>query len=282
MRLEDDFCDIVKKARLGQGMTVHGLASASGLQAELIAAVEREARTPSEPDVEAIARGLRLRPRPLADIAAGRWHPSPPSISGVDTILGDIGGYAVKGYVLHDGGEAIMIDTAYNPDAMIETVRRLGATLKAVCLTHGHADHAEGLDEIVRRWCVPVYLGRDDEALLSWTPPADLLQSPRDGECLSVGRLQVRCITTPGHTPGGTCYRVDGLEQPICFVGDTLFAGSIGRSNPSSLYPVHLASVRTRVLTLPLQTALFPGHGPATTVRQELEHNPFAVAHDER
>jgi glyoxylase-like metal-dependent hydrolase (beta-lactamase superfamily II) len=63
---------------------------------------------------------------------------------------------------------------------------------------------------------------------------------------------------------------------PLCFVGDTLFSGSIGRSNPSTLYPTHLKSVRERVLTLPAETALFPGHGPASAVQEELAHNPFA------
>ena len=78
-------------------------------------------------------------------------------------------------------------------------------------------------------------------------------------------------MTTPGHTPGGVCYKTEGS----CFVGDTLFAGSIGRANPPTLYPTHLKSVRTRVLTLPETLILFPGHGPSTTVREEKAHNPF-------
>jgi glyoxylase-like metal-dependent hydrolase (beta-lactamase superfamily II) len=68
---------------------------------------------------------------------------------------------------------------------------------------------------------------------------------------------------------------VEQGHHEICFVGDTLFAGSIGRANPFSLYPVHLDSVRRRVVTLPNDTILLPGHGPATTVAEELEHNPF-------
>ena len=94
---------------------------------------------------------------------------------------------------------------------------------------------------------------------------------------IQVGGLSVRCMATPGHTPGGICYRVEQGTQQICFVGDTLFAGSIGRANPFSLYPAHLDSVRRRVLTLPARTVLFPGHGPATTVSEELSHNPFAA-----
>ena len=75
-----------------------------------------------------------------------------------------------------------------------------------------------------------------------------------------------------------SCYRLDDREVPACFVGDTLFAGSIGRSNPSALYQAHLASVRTTVLGLPPEYRLLPGHGPATTVAEELAHNPFYVS----
>ncbi|MDQ6732497.1 MAG: MBL fold metallo-hydrolase, partial [Nitrospirota bacterium] len=96
-------------------------------------------------------------------------------------------------------------------------------------------------------------------------------------ETMSVGSLTIRFMTTPGHTPGGMCYRIEKNTAPICFVGDTLFAGSIGRSNPATLYQTHLTSVRERVLRLPVETALLPGHGPATTVQEEVTHNPFAV-----
>ncbi len=88
---------------------------------------------------------------------------------------------------------------------------------------------------------------------------------------MRVGGREVRFIATPGHTPGGVCYKTDAY----CFVGDPLFAGSIGRANPSTLYPTHLESVRTRVLTLSETFILFPGHGPSTTVREEKDHNPF-------
>jgi glyoxylase-like metal-dependent hydrolase (beta-lactamase superfamily II) len=84
-------------------------------------------------------------------------------------------------------------------------------------------------------------------------------------------------MPTPGHTPGGVCYRLEKAARPICFVGDTLFAGSIGRSNPAGLYQTHLQSVRKLVLTLAPDTLLFPGHGPATMVGEELLHNPFSA-----
>ena len=234
---------------------------------------------PTKAEVQAIAAALGLRAEPLTQIALNGWEPAPTpsSVSGVDTVVGDIGGYAVKGYVVHDAGEAIFIDTAYNADAMLAVLERRRLRLSGVCLTHGHADHAGGLDVILQHQSVPVYLGEADQPLLGWRPPRELLTKPDDGRVIQAGGLSIRCMTTPGHTPGGICYRVERGTNEVCFVGDTLFAGSIGRANPFSLYRAHLDSVRRRVLTLPARTILFPGHGPATTVSEELSHNPFAA-----
>ena len=279
MPLEDDFYDIIKKARMGQGLAVADVARTTGLPAGDVTVLERGGRLPTQSEVRAIAAALHLRAEPLTQIAQDGWGPAPTpsSVSCVETVLGDIGGYAVKGYVLHDGEEAIFIDTAYNADAMLEVLDRRYLRLTAVCLTHGHADHAGGLDVILQHHRVPVYLGEADKALLGWRPPRELLAPPEDGRLIAVGGLSVRCMTTPGHTPGGICYRVEQGAHDLCFVGDTLFAGSIGRANPFSLYPIHLESVRRRVLRLPERAVLFPGHGPATTVNEELAHNPFAV-----
>lgn len=276
MPLEDDFSDIIKKARMGLGMPVGDLARLSGLFAADITALERGARPPTQEEIRALASALKLRAAPLEQIALQGWTPVPVpgTFKSVKTVNGSVGGYAVKGYLLHDAGEVLMIDTAYNAPAMIELIERHQLRLKAVCLTHGHSDHAEGLDQILARWPVPVYLGAEDETLLSWRPPTGLV-SPEDESRLSLGQLTITCLRTPGHTPGGICYRVQGAGHPLCFVGDTLFAGSIGRANPFPLYPTHLDSVRRRVLGLPPDHLLLPGHGPATTVREELEHNPF-------
>jgi hydroxyacylglutathione hydrolase len=280
MKLEDDFCDIVKKARLGQGRSVEAIAQASGMRAADLSILERGNRIPTTAEARTIAGTLGLRADALSAIAAAQWAPSsPPShvTTYVETVLGDIGGYEVKGYVVHDSGEAVLIDTAYNPTAMIQTLTQRRLRLTAICLTHGHSDHADGLEELLDYCRVPVYLGEADESLLSWSPPRELLRSPQNGETISVGTLTIRFMATPGHTPGGMCYRIERNTGPLCFVGDTLFAGSIGRSNPATLYQTHLKSVRDHVLKLPRETALLPGHGPATTVQEEIAHNPFAV-----
>lgn len=277
MPLEDEFSDIIKKARTGQGLTVGEVAASAGLSSAALSALERGEPPCRREDVHAIAKALGLRGTPLEQIALQGWVPAAPSAArGLETVLGSIGGYEVKGYVLYDSGEAVLVDTGYNPTAMIEVLDRNQLRLRAICLTHGHADHADGLETILAKYPAPVYLGPDDVPLLSWHPPTQHLLVPQDGETISLRRLTMRFMTTPGHTPGGICYRVESKGLPMCFVGDTLFAGSIGRSNPASLYQQHLDSVRRRVLTLPEDAGLYPGHGPATTVREELAHNPFA------
>ena len=280
MPLEDDFCDIIKKARIGQAWSVEDVARVTGLPGADITALERGDQPRDRAEVRALATTLGLRHGPLEQIVLEKWVPQPiPSIPGIETIKGDINGYAGNGYIVHDSGEALLVDTAYNAPAMIAWLESHRLRLTGICLTHGHADHAEGIQQLLARWQVPVYLGVDDVSLLHWKPSEDRLIAPHDGRAISVGHLSVQCLATPGHTHGGICYRVDAESQPVCFVGDTLFAGSIGRSNPGMLYQTHLGSVRTKVLGLPPEYRLLPGHGPATTVREELDHNPFSLGH---
>lgn len=278
MPLEDDFCDILKKARTGQGLSVGDVARMTGLPGGDITALERGDQPRDRTEVLALAKALGLRAGPLEQIAIDKWEPvvqrMPPW---VDMVHGSINGYGVQGYIVHDEGEALLVDTAYNAPAMIDLLRRRGLRLIGICLTHGHADHADGVDQLLSHREVPVYLGSEDVSLLSWRPRAELLTAPIDGSTINVGHRTVHCVTTPGHTPGGICYRLDDAQLPVCFVGDTLFAGSIGRSNPKELYSTHLNSVRSRVLTLSPDYRLLPGHGPATTVEEELDHNPFGA-----
>ncbi len=280
MPLEDDFCDIIKKSRIGQGWSVADVALRAGLPGDTVTTLERGLCPPDRTEVLALAKALGLRSGPLEQIAIEKWEPvAQPPTAWVQRIQGSINGYGVQGYVVHDGGEAALIDTAYNASAMIEFLSEHQLRLMGICLTHGHADHADGIDQILNFCQAPVYLGTEDVDLLGWRPPVAQLKAPEQGQTISVGRLTIQCLATPGHTPGGICYRMDAGSERLCFVGDTLFAGSIGRSNPSTLYQTHLRSVQTQVLGLPPEYRLLPGHGPATTVREELDHNPFVSIH---
>ncbi len=277
MPLEDDFCDIIKKARVGQAWSVEEVARFTGLSGASVTALEQGTPPRDKADIRTLAATLKLRFAPLEQILFDQWVPRPtPSIPEVETIRGDINGYGVNGYIVQDSGEALLVDTAYNAPAMIAWLESRKVRLTGICLTHGHADHAEGIQQLLARWPVPVYMGAEDVGLLRWKPLEGLV-APQDGRAIPVGRLTVHCLATPGHTPGGICYRMEGGPQPVCFVGDTLFAGSIGKSLPPNLFPTHLDSVRARLLTLPHDCVLLPGHGPTTTVHEELNHNPFAL-----
>jgi len=277
MPLEDDLSDILKKARGGLGLSVREVAVASGLSEADVTGLERGHKPPDRRTVRALAGVLALKPDPLVGMAIENWRPADrQKLPWVETVYGSVGGYGVQGYLLHDDGEALIVDTGYNAPAMISALNERRLRLVGICLTHGHSDHARGIEELLAHREVPVYLGNDDRSLLDWQPRAGLLTSPHDGLVIRVGARTVRCLATPGHTAGGICYQADDQEQPTCFVGDTLFAGSIGRSNPFTLYETHLDSVRRRLLTLPGDVRLLPGHGPGTTVAEEREHNPFA------
>lgn len=282
MPLEDEFCDIVKKARLGLGQTLEYVTQHTSVSLKDLESLEKGVRAPSEEEVESCAKALCLKTAALHAVAIEQWEPisSPGWVeTAVVTVRGYIGGYEVKGYVVFDckTKNAVFIDTAYNAEAMLSEINNRDLKLVGVCLTHGHTDHAGGLDRILKTWPVPVYLGDGDFSLLPWKPAQERLVVPKDGQKISVGNLTVTCLATPGHTPGGFCFRVVIGGHELCFVGDTLFAGSIGRSNPFSLYPEHLQSVRERVLQLPNETVLLPGHGPATTVKEEIVNNPFGT-----
>ena len=283
MGLEDDFCDIIKKARLGQSHSLGAVAELANVSEQDLQTLEKGHRPPTQPEVDALSHALRLRNQPLTDIAINGWVPQSSPVwleqeSLVITILGDIGGYAVKGYLLSDEKtkDAVMIDTGYNAKEMLSAIKNRGLKLNGICLTHGHADHAGGLDQILTEWPVPVYLGDGDFDLLPWKPAKDQITTPKNQQAITVGNLRLECLETPGHTPGGFCYWMRQSDRELCFVGDTLFAGSVGRSNPFSLYPTHITSVQEVVLQLPEDTVLLPGHGPATTVKEERIHNPFA------
>ena len=230
MPLEDELCDILKKSRMGQGLSIGDVARLTGLPGGDITALERGDRPRDRTEVRALAMALSLRAEPLAQIAIEQWEPlarQPPAW--LNTIQGSINGYGVQGYIIHNGGEALLIDTAYNAPAMIDYLSTHRLRLVGICLTHGHTDHADGIEQILQSHPAPVYLGAEDVDLLNWRPPQSQLMTPVRGQAIAVGRLVVHCLMTPGHTPGGICYRVDDSQTPVCFVGDTLFAGSIGR-----------------------------------------------------
>jgi glyoxylase-like metal-dependent hydrolase (beta-lactamase superfamily II) len=158
---------------------------------------------------------------------------------------------------------------------------------------HAHVDHVTGVAEAKRHLGVPVYLHRDDLFLyeravesgamfglrVERQPPIDVFYSA--GQIIRFGMLDVRPHHTPGHCPGGVCLQVGphGRDGQDLFVGDTLFAGSIGRTDlPGGDYRTLIGSIRTVLFAFGDDAVVYPGHGPTTTIGQERRTNPFLVS----
>ena len=154
---------------------------------------------------------------------------------------------------------------------ILDAIGRLDLKVTHILVTHAHGDHVGALREVSEATGADVCCGRGDMPLLKGHGSAGA-QPVEDGWATTVGRLKVRALALPGHTPGGTAYATD---QAV-FSGDALFAGSLGGAAGEG-YLTQIQAVRTKVLSLGGDVRIFPGHGPITTVGEEQSHNPFIV-----
>lgn len=192
-------------------------------------------------------------------------------------------------YVLVDPAtlEAAVVDAGFEPEALADFVKSHGFSVKWILGTHAHYDHAAGVRELQQAVGGVYALHRGEQPLLeSLTlqgrmfgfPPADpgvVSHWFTDGECIPIGRESVEVILTPGHSPGHCAFRQGGQV----WVGDVLFAGSVGRTDlPGGSFDVLRRSVQERLFTLADDTVCHPGHGPSTTIGEERLHNPFVGA----
>lgn len=191
-------------------------------------------------------------------------------------------------YVLADERtrEAVLVDPGDEAPRLLAALDADGLTLREVWLTHAHFDHVGGLAGVLEARPVPVRMHPADRPLLEraadaaarWlieipAPPTDTLDLA-DGERLRLGRLEVEVVFTPGHAPGHVAFWLE--ETGAVLAGDALFQGSIGRTDlPLADGPTLLRSIRERLLALPDETVVWPGHGPETTIGAERRENPF-------
>ncbi len=268
--LEDELGDILQKARDGKSWSPKDLADAVGVVLDDIRRMERYDLIPPEATIRKLAEVLDLDGYALSAIAHNAWHPKEPVADpDLDLVCLNVfmGTYPVKCYLLRCKAthETAVVDTGANPEAIINKARELKVKPSKILLTHAHPDHAWGLDLLVREFQCPTWI---DEREPRPGGTRDF-QFVKDGDTLELGRLKVQALSTPGHTPGGVSYKVNHA----ILSGDTLFAGSMGRANSS--WPDLYRSITRTLFAFPDETALHPGHGPATTVGEEKRHNPF-------
>ena len=178
--------------------------------------------------------------------------------------------------------EAAVVDPSGDATELRLTLARLGATCAGILVTHGHWDHLLGVAELASGTGAPVYMPEGERASLEQPAvslPAGLSLRPHSpdvplhgGETIEVAGISFDVVSVPGHSPAHVAYYADGS----LFSGDVLFAGSVGRTDlRGGDWDVLLASIRTLVDAYPPETVVYPGHGPATTLGQELAGNPF-------
>lgn len=194
--------------------------------------------------------------------------------------------FAVNSYLVIQNNDAILIDVGFDPQPIEEYIIANILNLKAIFLTHAHLDHIGGVDYLREKFNVPLYIHENEKDWLKdpklngsfdypffgevKAKPAEVLL--REEKEIQLGNFNIGIIFTPGHTPGGISYYINGS----LFTGDTLFYNSIGRTD---LYGGNhkqlIGMITNKLLILPDNTKVYPGHGERTTIKEEKKNNPF-------
>ena len=271
--LEDEFGDIIGKARRGLGLSVAAVAERVGVSGGDIEKMESYDLTPDQAGVDLLAAVLGLDSGRLGAIAREEWEPNPCDFAAAENVAIEhflVEEYNANVYLLvnRDTQTALLIDAGGLGEEVVQRVQQSGVRLLAVLITHGHSDHTDWVSAIRQGTGADAYVHASDVAINRSKLGADV-RSLQGNEDLEFDGFNVRVVPTPGHTAGSVTYVIGSAA----FTGDTLFAGSMGRC--SLAYPEMLQTIRAQVLALPAGTKLLPGHGPATTVEEERAHNPF-------
>jgi hydroxyacylglutathione hydrolase len=264
--LEDNVGDIIGKAQRGLRISDTELAEKARVSSQKI----RQLREGDFDELELlrVAPVLGLAGRALCELAKGEWHPEKfderDGLAQFNTHYHDM---AVNSYLVWDPASraAAAFDTGADCTEMVRFANRHKLNVNLILLTHAHADHVADLPRL-----------REETGGDVFTPAGELVPGAEpieEGKRFRLGNLEIDTRLTWGHSPGGMTYVVTGLARPIAIVGDSLFAGSMGGGNVS--YEDALQNNLEKILTLPDETIICPGHGPMTTVGEEKVHNAF-------
>ena len=190
-----------------------------------------------------------------------------------------------------DTKDAMVVDPGGEPEQILEVVRHYDLTVRWVIHTHAHIDHIASTRDVKEATGGTIALHREDlflydgfveqARMFGWRvrPVSPVEHFLSDGESLSFGKQKAEVLHTPGHTPGSCCFRLSTQEGELLLSGDTLFQGSIGRTDlPGGDFDTLERSIRDRLYRLDPDTVVIPRHGPATQIGQEMRHNPFVRA----
>lgn len=256
--LYDQSFDVVRKALRGLDLPVSDAALRAGLPESAVVLANQKAAPPET--LAALAPALGLNARALSELS--NYQPATPRLESIIRLELPFDDETVNAWLIDAGdGSWLLFDTGMGVDDVRGELERRGIGHVDVLITHPHHDHIGGLPGLAGR--VRSVAGPGTSESLS------------AGDRFQRGRLAISVIDLPGHCPGALGYRIDGLDLPVCVTGDALFAGSIGGCAPGEPYREALATLRSGVMTLPDETLLLPGHGPATTVGAERVANPF-------
>jgi len=263
--LEDNVADIVGKAQRGLRVSDTELAEKARVSSQKI-------RKLREGDFDELAL-LRVAPvlglagRALCELAKNEWHPKKIDERGVAQFNTRYHGMAVNAYLVWDPAARVAgaFDTGADCTEIVRFANQEKLSVKLILLTHAHSDHVADLPRLREETGGQVFAPARESV-----PGAEPIE---EGKRFRLGKLEIDTRLTWGHSRGGITYVVTGLGRPIAIVGDSLFAGSMGGGNAS--YDDALRNNLEKILTLPDETIICPGHGPMTTVGEEKIHNPF-------
>jgi hydroxyacylglutathione hydrolase len=266
IELEDNVGDIVGKAQRGLGISDSELAKKSGASPDAIRKVRDGGL--DEATLRAVAPVLNLDADALVDLAHGKWKPNPvKDFNGLAQFTTDYSGMLVNAYLVWDPGAkyAAAFDTGADSGPILKLASKEDLSIKLILLTHAHPDHIADLPRL-----------QEEAAAEVFAPARELVPGAEkidEGKHFRLGKIDIEARLTWGHSPGGITFVCTGLARPIAIVGDSMFAGSMGGGSVS--YKDAVQNNFEKILTLPDETIVCPGHGPMTSVGEEKRHNPF-------